>query len=210
MTAMRGTELRSTVSVIDDDTVVLGTLRDLLGSRGYQVAVFRTAEDFLAVARELHADCLVAELYLPGIGGIELQKRVSVADNTPVILLTGHGDVPTAVAAMKAGAFDFMEKPCLPGRLLNSVRQAIACRAGDGTWSERDAMLQTLTIDERGVLHGMLQGRSNRDIAEILDLSTRTIQFRRNSLFRKLNVFTRQQVMKLAFDRGWTPDRVGR
>ncbi|HVW00120.1 MAG TPA: response regulator [Planctomycetaceae bacterium] len=200
--------MRSTVSVIDDDTVVLRALRDLLHSRGYQVAVFRSAEDFLAVAREIHADCLVAEQCLPGLSGIELQKRVSVDDNIPVILLTGHGDVPTAVSAMKAGAFDFMEKPCLPSRLLNSVREAVVSRAGRGKRVERDAILQTLTIEERGVLHGMLQGHSNRDIAEILDLSTRTIQFRRNTLFRKLNVFTNQQVMKLAFDRGWTPDRI--
>src|SRR3569832_1666287 len=130
----------------------------MLDVRGYQVEIFRSAEDFLDDSRRIPSDCLIVDLRLPGMRGIELQRKVSADDDTPVILLTGHGDLPTAVGAMKAGAFDFLEKPCLSARLLTAVREAIASRTGAVEQPQRDELLQALTSEERGVLRGMLRG----------------------------------------------------
>ncbi|HVV99589.1 MAG TPA: response regulator, partial [Planctomycetaceae bacterium] len=152
MVQFGGGQLRSVVSVIDDDADVLEALRVMLDVRGYQVEVFRSAEDFLGDLRGVPSDCLIVDLRLPGMSGIELQKKVSADHKTPVILLTGHGDLPTAVGAMKAGAFDFLEKPCLSARLLTAVREAIAFRTGAIEQPQRDEVLQTLTSEERGVL----------------------------------------------------------
>jgi two-component system response regulator FixJ len=200
--------LPSVVSVIDDDADVLESLRVMLKVRGYQVEVFRSAEDFLENRRTLPSDCLIVDLHLPGMSGLDLQKRVAECCNTPIIMLTGHGDLPTAVCAMKAGAIDFLEKPCVSARLLSAVQEAIAFRTGVVEQPGPDDILQTLTREERGVLRGMLRGMSNREIADVMDLSLRTVQFRRNSLFRKLDVVSKQQVMERAFLRGWTPNRI--
>jgi len=182
----------SLVFVVDDDDSVRDSLQALLISAGFAVSTFASARDFLAAVSE-PSGCLIADIRMPDMDGLELQQEI-LRRGYPisVIVITGHGDVPLAVRAMKAGAIDFIEKPFDDESLLSSVRRAV-----DLGHQKQDAAAETqaalkllslLTPRERSVMEQLVAGRPNKIAAHELGISPRTIEIHRANIMDKLNV----------------------
>jgi len=190
-TARESTARESTVFVVDDDDAVRDGLRMLLESAGLQAQSFRSPEEFIAGYRPDRAGCLVLDIRMPGMSGLELQQRLpALGIALPVIILTGHGDVPAAVQALKSGAVDFIEKPFDAELLLERIRGALARdaesrrrEAGRARCGER---LARLTPREREVMKLMVAGKANKVIATELGISERTVELHRSRVMRKM------------------------
>jgi two-component system CheB/CheR fusion protein len=179
-----------TIYVVDDDPSICETLRDLLQGHGYAAATFETGEAFLAQHRAGRGSCVLIDARLPGMDGFALLKQLKAADRRlPAIMITGNGDVPMAVQAMKAGAVDFIEKPVSPDELLASVARALeqARDAGQSElWrKEAEARLATLTVRQREIMDLILAGHPNKNIAADLGLSQRTVENHRNAIMKR-------------------------
>ncbi len=200
----------ATVYVIDDDLAVLETLGAMLTEAGYHVHTYSSAESFLAEDICSTPGCLLLDVRMPQIGGLELQELLHARHSPlPVIVITGHGNVDMCVAAMKLGAVDFIEKPFHPVRLLSAVKDALERTTKPTVASscpEFEQKIKSLTPTELIVLKGIVRGQSNRQLAEMLDMSMRTVQFRRTEVKQKLGIKTRQELMNLVFRSGWNPD----
>ena len=191
-----------TVFVVDDDASYLRSITRLLRASGFTVAGFPSAEAFLA---DLHADaagCVVTDLRMPSISGLQLQQALNQSDNPlPVIFLSGQGDIPTTVQAMRGGAEDFLTKTAPKEALLNSIRNALECdqrwRAERSRRTTARELLQTLTAREREVLKHLLQGKPNKQIAADLAIHERTVKLHRTSLTRKLGVHSVVELARL-------------
>lgn len=179
------------VALIDDDPAVLDSLAIYLKRQGLAVACFATADDFTAMPQRLSFDCVVADVRMPGLSGIDLVRHFrDEGCATPIILITGHGDVDMAVAAIKLGAFDFIEKPFDESRLLESIRNA----AGDASRNRHTttelmelwARLESLTERQRQVLELAVTGLSNKEIAECLGISFRTVENHRAWMMERM------------------------
>ena len=179
------------VFLIDDDDGVRRSLDALLRANGLKVAAFASARDFLAQFDPDAAGCLVTDVRLPGMSGIELlQQMRSQNCHMPVIVITGHGDVPLAVEAMKGGAVDFIEKPFRDHVLLTAVRRALELASEDREQRiaarEVQTRLMTLTPREHQVLDMVVAGKANKVIAIDLDLSIKTVEFHRAHVMEKM------------------------
>ncbi len=179
------------VFVVDDDQAVRDSLRWLIESVGYRAAIFESADGFIQERRDDGPACLLLDVRLPGMSGLELQRIISETGRSmPVILITGHGDVRMAVSAMKCGAFDFMEKPFDDTALLDRIRQALSHDEGGlQQQARRDGIashLALLTPREREVFDMVVQGHSNRNIAQTLQISPKTIEVHRAHMMRKM------------------------
>ena len=181
------------VFLIDDDDGVRRSLDALLRSNGLKTAAFASARDFLAQFDPDAAGCLVTDVRLPGMSGIELLQKLRMQNcHMPVIVITGHGDVPLAVEAMKGGAVDFIEKPFRDHVLLTAVRRAL--KLADEDHEQRIATreiwtrLMTLTPREHQVLDMVVAGKANKVIAIDLDLSIKTVEFHRAHVMEKMGV----------------------
>jgi two-component system, LuxR family, response regulator FixJ len=179
------------VHIIDDDTDVLEALTFLLTAAGLAVQVHESAVAFLNARPRAQAGCIVTDIGMPGMDGLELQRKLRAdLDDTPVILMTGHADVALAVEAMKAGAFSFFEKPFDNEILLEAIQAALARRNGARARKQRSAevrrLLKYLSERERQVLDGLVAGKSNKTIADDLSLSPRMIEGYRAGLMTKL------------------------
>ena len=177
------------VHLIDDDTDVLEALTFLLTAAGLAVQVHESAVAFLNARPRAQAGCIVTDIRMPGMDGLELQRKLLADhDDTPVIVMTGHADL--AVEARKAGAFNFFEKPFDNEILLEAIRAALTRRSGERARRQRSAevrrCLEFLSERERQVLDGLLAGKSNKTIAYDLSLSPRTIEGYRADLMTKL------------------------
>jgi FixJ family two-component response regulator len=190
---MNAPDNRYTVCVVDDDDAFRDSLRWLLESTGYRVAAYATAERFLAGYKAGTAACLVLDVRMPGLSGLELQQELNRrGEMLPIIFMTGHGDVPMAVTAVKNGAFHFLEKPFNDAQLLALIEQA----ASLGTFesSERAqgrcaaARLATLTQREREVMELVVRGLRNKKIAEALGISVKTVEAHRAKAMEKMDV----------------------
>ncbi len=185
-------EFRSgTVYVVDDDYDVRESLCMLLRSLGMRAAAFASAGEFLGAAGPDPEGCLVADVRMPGMSGLELQQELARRGiPLPVIVITGHGDVPTAVTAMKGGAVDFLQKPFSDQALLDRVHGALrlyaAGRARRALAEELSARLAGLTPREREVLQRVAAGKPNKIIARELGLSTRTVEIHRARVMKKM------------------------
>ena len=184
---------RPVVHVVDDDGAIRDALAWLLGSRGLSTRTWPSAEAFLAGHDPREPGCLVLDVRMAGMSGIELFDALQArGDPLPVIFLTGHGDVPLAVAALKKGAFDFVEKPFNDNQLVDLVIEAL--RRDEARRSERAAeasvaaRLERLTAREREVMALVLRGLPNKAIAEALGLAMRTVEVHRARLFEKMEV----------------------
>ena len=180
-----------TVFVVDDDEAVRGGLKTLLQSIGLRVQVYASAQDFLAGYHPEAPGCLVLDIRMPGMGGLDLQERLAQQGvRLPIIFLTGHGDVPAAVRALKAGAMDFLEKPFNSQVLLDRVQQAILRDAEARSRSAEESRiadrLATLTAREHEVLHMLIAGKANKVIAMDLEISERTVEFHRGKIMKKM------------------------
>jgi two-component system, LuxR family, response regulator FixJ len=179
-----------TIALIDDDAAVLDSLRMVLANRGMRPECFSSAEAFLAHAAETPA-CIVSDVRMPGLSGLELQNELrSRAIDAPLILITGHGDVAMAVRAIKAGAFDFIEKPFDNEALLGAIHRALASRAREQTRQEKiadwAARARELSLRQRQVMGLVAEGLSNKEIALKLGLSPRTVENYRAWVMEKM------------------------
>lgn len=195
------------IYLVDDDEALRDSLVWLLESQGFKVAAFPSAEDFLRRWRPEFNGCLLLDVRMPGMSGLSLFERLierRVIEALPVIFLTGHGDVPTAVAAVKRGAFDFVEKPFSDNALVDRIEQALA-RSGDAIRARlaRESVkkrLAELTDRERDVMRLVIDGRPNKLIADELDISVRTVEVHRARVFEKMSVRSAVELANLLRD----------
>jgi FixJ family two-component response regulator len=179
------------ICVVDDDAVVRESLKLLIEMQGVKVLDYGNCQDYLADEQALDCACLVLDVRLPGISGLQLQERLRERpDVPPIIFISGHADVPTAVQAMRAGALDFLQKPFPEQILLDRIEQAIELSAEKRRNQLRRATLSArmglLTARERDVLDCMLAGRSNKLIADELAISVKTVEQHRAKVMEKM------------------------
>ncbi len=190
------------VYVIDDDPSVRAALEDLLASVGLQVLAFAATADFLAHRRGDGPACLVLDVRMPGQGGIEFHRRL-LADGQalPTIFITGHGDIAMGVAAIKAGAIEFLTKPFREQELLDAINSALAAseqqRREQGAQQALLERWQGLTAGERQVLEGVVRGRLNKQIAADLGISEITVKVRRAQVMRKMDARTLVDLVRI-------------
>ena len=192
-----------TVFVIDDDAGVRQGLRFMLRAAGYSVEAFPSARSFLEDYHPRRSGCLLLDIQLPQMSGLELQQTLNLRGwRIPVIFITGHGTVPLAIAAMKAGAFDFIEKPLREDALVESIERAL--RWNDKAYEERleRATLQTraasLTPREREVFELVAAGEPNKAIARHLGISFRTVELHRAHIIEKLQARSLSDLIRMA------------
>jgi len=198
-----------TIVLIEDDEVVRQSTALLLGGAGYRVVEFMRGEDFLAASLPVQPDAIVLDLNLPGIGGADVLRALrGRAPSPPVLVLTGHGDIPLAVEMIKLGATEFLEKPCPPDKLLAALERAIATRprARAEDHETARALVATLTPRQREVLTGVALGESNKLIAYRLGLSRRTVESYRAQLLGKLGVGSTAETVRIALLAGLAPE----
>jgi RNA polymerase sigma factor (sigma-70 family) len=191
-----------TVHIVDDDAAVRDSLALLLSLRGYRTAVFASAEDFLGALQPGWSGCILADIRMPGMSGLEMQRELSRREVAmPVVVLTAHGDVGSARAAFKADAVDFLEKPFDDEALLSAIESAYGrerSRLGDTeVRAEHDRVLQALTPREREVLELVTQGLHNREVGERLAISPRTVEVHKARVMAKLGARTLGELMRI-------------
>ena len=192
-----------TVYIVDDDAAVRDSLALMLGLAGYQTALFADAESFLAAWREDWAGCVVADLRLPGKSGLELQAELHARRAVlPLIIMTAHGDVPSARSAFQAQAIDFLEKPFDHAQLRAAIDTAFSRegarleRSGDG------AKLATLTEREREVLEHVARGLHAKEIGAALGISRRTVEVHKTRIMEKLGARNLAELVRFALGGG--------
>lgn len=193
MTAVEPQRRPPLAHLVDDDDAMRDALAWLLRSRGVDSRVWDSAEAFLADYSPAMTGCLVLDIRMRAMTGLELFDRLREQGcRMPVIFLTGHGDVPQAVQALKNGAFDFLEKPFDDNQLADRVIEALArdaeCRASNKADDDREARLCSLTVREREVMERILAGKLNKVIADELNISMRTVEVHRAHIFEKMGV----------------------
>jgi FixJ family two-component response regulator len=196
-------EKGSIVFVVDDDPAMRLSLESLLRSVGHTVASFETARDFCAAPRPDLPGCLVLDVRLPGQSGLEFQRELGrTASSPPIVFITGHGDVPMSVAAMKAGAIEFLTKPFRDQELLDSVHHAIELdrrrRAKAAMLAELRERAATMTPREREILPLVAAGRMNKQIAQALQLSEVTVKVHRAQVMQKLKANSVADLVRIA------------
>ena len=195
-----------TVFIVDDDEAMRDSLTWLLEGNGYQVRSFNSAEQFLSAYDTSSVACLILDVRMPGMSGPELQERM-IAENIdiPIVFITGHGDVPMAVSTMKRGAIDFIEKPFDESELRALVERMLQkARSDHSTAREQRAakdLLSKLTTREQQVLERIVAGRLNKQIADDLGISIKTVEAHRANIMEKLNVNTVADLLRLALSR---------
>ena len=199
------------VYVIDDDDAMRDSLNFLLDSSGFDVVLFENAQSFLDALPKLALGCVVSDVRMPGIDGIELLKRMKALHSPfPVIIMTGHGDVPLAVEAMKLGAVDFLEKPFEDDRLITmietAIRQAEPAARTEALTQDILARIATLSPRERQVMEGLIAGLSNKLIARDYDISPRTIEVYRANVMTKMQASSLSELVRLAIRGGLLDD----
>ncbi|HVJ53973.1 MAG TPA: response regulator FixJ [Aliidongia sp.] len=198
------------VFIVDDDEAVRESLAALLEAYEFDATAFPSARDFLAQCERGASGCLLADVRMPDMDGLELQERVAIEfPGLAVVIMTGHGDVPIAVRAMKAGAVDFVEKPFAEDRIIDTVRNATA-RVMDqqrqsADTAEIEARLALLTAREREVLDGLIAGLPNKTIGYDLGISPRTVEVHRARVMDKMQARSLSDLVRLALSVGLSP-----
>jgi two-component system response regulator FixJ len=195
------------VYVIDDDEAMRDSLNFLLDSSGFGVTLFEGAQAFLDALPGLAFGCVLSDVRMPGIDGIELLKRLKAQGNSfPILIMTGHGDVPLAVEAMKLGALDFLEKPFEDDRLIAmieaAIRQAESAAKGEAIAQDIAGRVASLSPRERQVMDGLVAGLSNKLIAREYDISPRTIEVYRANVMTKMQANSLSELVRLAMRAG--------
>ena len=198
----------ATVHVIDDDAALRDSLTFLLGSAGLLTRSFESAQAFLQELASIEAGCVVTDVRMPGIDGLELLRLLQeMGKGLPVIVMTGHGDVPLAVKAMRLGAADFVEKPFEDEVMIDSVRSALTTSMPlqvTGVSDEMAHRLASLSRRERQVLSGLVDGQTNKEIARQFELSPRTVEVYRAKLMTKMQANNISELVRFAMRAGVT------
>jgi two-component system response regulator FixJ len=202
---------RGKVYVIDDDEAMRESLDFLLGSADFDVTIFESAHHFLDAVSSIEFGCVLSDVRMPGIDGIELLKRLKATHSAcPVLIMTGHGDVPLAVEAMKLGAVDFLEKPFEDDRLIGMIdaalRQAESSARTEAVTLDVTARIAALSPRERQVMDGLITGLSNKLIAREYDISPRTIEVYRANVMTKMQANSLSELVRLAIRAGALKD----
>lgn len=195
------------VHVIDDDDAARDSLSFLLRTANIEARTYETAPAFLAANKNLSLGCVITDVRMPEMTGIELLRRLREGgSNVPVIVITGHGDIPLAVEAMKFGAADFFEKPYDDESLLAAVRVALNRQEGDAQKQAQrsilDERLATLSHRERQVLEGLVAGKPNKIIAFDHDISPRTVEVYRANVMTKMQASSLSELVRMALTAG--------
>jgi two-component system response regulator FixJ len=196
------------VHLIDDDEAVRTALSFVLEMNDLPARTYPSAEAFLSIADGLQGGCVVTDVRMPGMTGLELVRHMKAHGlNLPVVVITGHGDVPLAVEAMRAGVIDFLEKPFDDEALLRSIRMALDAQAKtDARRAEQqrfEQMLQTLSAREREVLRGVIAGKMNKVIAYELGISVRTVEVYRANVMSKTQAHGLSELVRIALLAGF-------
>jgi FixJ family two-component response regulator len=196
------TENTPVVFVVDDDVSVRESLEALIVKVGYRVEVFATAEAFLAYPWQRLTGCLILDVNLPDLNGLELQKRLASQQALPIIFITGHGDIPMTVRAMKAGAIEFLTKPCGPEVILGAIENAVE---RSRTTSHERTILQTLrdryeslTLREQQVMAFVVRGFLNKQVAGYLGISEITVKAHRGAMMAKMGARSLPDLVNMA------------
>lgn len=202
--------MNPTVYIVEDDAAVRNSLLELVESGGLQARTYASAEEFLRACSPACMGCLLLDVALPGMQGPELQDEIARRGITlPIIFLTAYGDIPTTVRAVRAGAFDFLEKPFEPKDLLARLRAAIEfaahMRGAPASGSSPEARLGLLTERERQVMAFAAQGQTNKEIARHLGISHRTVEIHRARAMHKMGARTPVELVALALACGLAP-----
>ncbi len=192
-----------TVFIVDDDLAVARSLRWLIESVQIKVETFASAQAFLDGYDAAKPGCLVLDVRMPGMSGIELQERLTAQRiRVPIIFITGHGDVQMAVRAVQAGAFDFIEKPFNDQDLLDRMQRAISFdaerRGRDSQRAQLSALIASLTPREREVMDLVVEGMSNKAVANTLGLSAKTVEVHRAKVMEKMNARSVSDLVKMS------------
>jgi two-component system, LuxR family, response regulator FixJ len=200
------------VMVVDDDAGVRNAMRSLLKSVGLTSQLHASAQEFLGSYDPAQAGCVLLDIRMPGMSGLELQQELNLRGATiPVIFMTGHGDIPMAVEAMQHGAFDFLQKPFRDQDLLDRIQKAIArdarLRVSLGEHARIRSRLESLTAREREVLDLLIQGKQNKAVAQVLDVSPRTVEIHRARVMEKMDAQSVAELVRMMLDVGRQPTR---
>ena len=193
------------VFIVDDDDAVRNSLRLLVKSIGLSTAVLASAQEFLASYDPAQPGCLILDVRMPGMSGLELQQQLNLRGAViPVIFITGHGDIPMAVEAMQQGAFDFLQKPFRDQDLIDRVQKALekdrSNRTGLGERSRIQERRDSLTPREREVLALVTSGKANKVMAADLGLSQRTVEIHRARVMEKMSASSLAQLVRMVMD----------
>ena len=201
-----------TVFIIDDDAAVRASIQDLLESVGLRSESFGKAEEFLRNRRQDGPSCLVLDVRLPGVNGLDFQRRLADAGvQIPIIFITGHGDIPMTVKAMKSGAVEFLTKPFMDRDLLDAIHQALdrdrATRQDRAELAELRERYETLTSREREVMGLVVSGLLNKQIAAELGNSEVTVKIQRGRVMKKMKAGSVAELVKMAGQLGVPPSQ---
>lgn len=191
------------VHLVDDDAAIRDSLTLMLGTRGFQVRAYESAIDFLERIRPTQSGCVVADMRMPMMDGMELMAKMRVLNIAlPVVIITAYADVPLAIRAMKAGATDLLEKPFEEEALLASVRRALSMEGGslapDAETRSILARFATLTSREKDVLAGVLRGKPNKVIAHELGIAVRTVELHRANVMAKMKTNSLAELVRMS------------
>jgi len=194
---------KATVFVVDDDQAMRNSLKWLIESVGVSVESFSSADDFLVQYQPGRAGCLVLDVRMPGMSGLELLEHLAERNvHIPAVIITGHGDVPMAVRAMKSGAIDFIEKPFNDEALLDAIRRAIVFEEQQRSLHSENVQIQErlshLTPREHEVMAMVTEGKSNKEIANTLGVSAKTIEAHRARVMEKMQAGSLAELVRMA------------
>ena len=192
----------TTVFIVDDDQAIRTSLKWLIESVGMNAETYASADEFMRNYYPGRAGCLLLDIRMPGMSGLELQEHFIEQDiRIPIIIITGHGDVPMAVRAMKAGAVDFIEKPFNDEQLLESIRNALSLdseqRSDQAERARIAALLDQLTSRELEVMEMVTDGKSNKEIAITLGVSAKTVEAHRAHVMEKMEASSLAELVKM-------------
>lgn len=197
------------VFVVDDDASVRNSLESLIKSAGWQAETFASAPEFLSRPRSVLPCCLVLDVRLPGLSGLELQKQLAERADLPIIFITGHGDVPTTVEAMKAGALEFLTKPLDDAVLLNAIRDGLECSRNalrhEAEMQAVRSRYESLTPRERDVMALVVSGLLNKQVGGELGISEITVKAHRGQVMRKMKADSLADLVTMAASLGLRP-----
>jgi len=193
------------IAIVDDDASVQRGLQRLIRSAGWKVETFASAQEFLARSRTELPNCVLLDLQLPGLSGLDLQKRMAeVGLEIPIVFLTGHGNIPVSVQAMKAGAVQFLTKPVDEQELLQAIEEAVErdrrARQQQVEMSELRDRYESLTGREQEVMQKVISGMLNKQIAADLKITEDTVKFHRGHIMRKMNADSLADLVRMAKD----------